>query len=368
MRESRLAAWLSLSLAPGFSPRQLQTFLSYCSCPERLLQHSWPEDTPGKALRSLRQAAQSKAVQEQVTAALKWQQQADCHILTLDSAEYPELLKTIPDPPPVLYVKGEPARLKQSQIALVGSRKPSPGGREIARQMAQDLSQNSFTITSGLALGIDTESHYGALAAGGSSIAVLGCGLEQVYPRSNCVLAEKLQVAGAVIAEFPLSAAPLAWHFPMRNRIISGLSQAVVVIEATQKSGSLITAQCALDQGRDVFAVPGSPCNPVSAGCNALIKSGAGVAENAADILAELGIFAAESTASIRQEPPTPHTLSQAATRLLAQMDMNPASIDRLIQRSELRPEKLLAILAELEILGLVQAVPGGYSLSPVRA
>ena len=368
MQESRLAAWLSLSLAPGFSPHQRQTFLNHCPCPEMLLQHSWHADSPGKALRSLQQAAQSKAVQEQVAAALKWQQQADCHILTLDSSDYPERLKTIPDPPPVLYVKGEPAKLKQPQIALVCSRKPSPGGCEIARQMAQDLSQNSFTITSGLALGIDTESHYGALAAGGSSIAVLGSGLEQVYPRSNCGLAEKLQAAGAVITEFPLSAAPLAWHFPMRNRIISGLSLAVVVIEATQKSGSLITAQCALDQGRDVFAVPGSPCNPVSAGCNALIKSGAGVAESAADILTELGVFAAECMVPAKQEPPSSHRLSPGATNLLAQMDMNPASIDRLIQRSELKPEKLLAVLAELEILGLVQAVPGGYSLSPVRA
>ncbi len=228
---------------------------------------------------------------KKIRQALLWQQQKHQHIITLRCSTYPPLLKEIPDPPLILYVAGSLDALALPQIAMVGSRKASPGGRAIAKRLAGDLTSAGYSVCSGMALGIDSESHHGALENQGVSVAVLGCGIDRIYPDSNKRLAQELVEKGAIVSEFPLGTPPKPWHFPQRNRIISGLSQGVVIVEAALKSGSLITARYALEQGREVFAVPGSLHNPQAKGSHHLLKNGAKLVENATDIIEELGAF-----------------------------------------------------------------------------
>lgn len=223
-----------------------------------------------------------------IEAELTWGTESHHHLITLQDPNYPAYLKTISDPPPVLYVKGQVDALHATQIAIVGSRKSSFMGKEHAFQFAYQLAQNQIAITSGLAKGIDSFGHQGALNAGGQTIAVLGSGIWDIYPKEHQALAEKMTEKGAIISEFPLKTAPLAKHFPQRNRIISGLSRGVLVVEAALKSGSLVTARLANEQGREVFAIPGSIQNPLSKGCHYLIRQGAKLVENIQDILEEL--------------------------------------------------------------------------------
>jgi len=371
MQEQELTAWLSLSLGSGLPSRQLLGLLAHFPSPRALLEMPLKELQPNLVapIKAVRAACRAQGVQGRVMQALKWQEQKDCHILSLDSPHYPGLLREIADPPVLLYVQGHAEALSLPQLAIVGSRKPSPGGREMARLLAGDLSKAGFSICSGLALGIDTESHQGALAVKGVSVAVLGSGLDRVYPRQNQVLARDLRERGALVSEYPLGAAAQAWHFPQRNRVISGLSRGVLVVEAAQKSGSLITAHCALEQGREVFAVPGSPFNPQSRGCHSLLKNGAALVESVRDIAEELGGFCTNadiSAAALLTDRMT--QLSQPARNLLGCLDANWASMDTLVLRSGLPVEQVLATLSELEIYRLIEAGPEGYSLSLRRA
>ena len=246
-------------------------------------------------------AAISTPDEKRIESDLKWLSHPNHHLLCWNDDNYPALLRRIKGPPAALFIDGDPGCLWQPQIAVIGSRNPTSGGLEHARDFATTLARQGMTITSGLASGIDSTAHTAALDAGAVTIAVNGTGLDKVYPASSQAVAERIRTQGAMISELPLGSPPKRQHFPSRNRIISGLSLAVLVIEAGVNSGTLITARKAAEQGRDVFALPGSLHNPMAKGCHRLIREGARLVETTADILQELGPLAVEVQTEIRQ-------------------------------------------------------------------
>ncbi len=297
------------------------------------------------------------AVQEQQN----WALQADNAIITSACPSYPGLLLQLSDPPPVLFVSGRIDLLGSPQIAIVGSRKPSPGGAKNASQLGQALSQHGLVVTSGLAYGIDAAAHQGALCANGPTIAVLGSGLENIYPRRHQHLAQRIRENGALLSEWAPTTAPLSHHFPRRNRIISGLSLATLVIEASEKSGSLITAKLALEQGREVMAVPGAIQNPMAAGCNRLIQDGATLITSHQDVLNNLNGFLLLNPVQTHHLPsPVKPKLDPSQHKILYSVDYNPTSIDNIVVQSGLTIEQVSSILLALELLGQVSSAPGG--------
>jgi DNA processing protein len=284
------------------------------------------------------------------------------HVLTLDDLRYPALLRQIPDPPPVLFVHGNPEVLALPQIAIVGSRNPTADGCANARLFATELSAAGYVITSGMALGIDTEAHKGTLERDGVTVAVLGSGLELVEGARNQSLANKIARRGAVVSEFLPGLPPLAAHFPRRNRVISGLAHGVLVIEAAEQSGSLITARCAGEQGREVFAVPGSIRNPVAQGCHRLIRQGAKLAQRVEDILEEFPALVEWERERVSTGPRPALTKRQQA--LLAHIAYEPVSVDTLVQRSRRELPELYVDLTKLEIAGYIVNRAEGYVLS----
>ena len=283
-------------------------------------------------------------------------------IITLTDSEYPSLLREIPDPPPFLYVSGN---LEGSlrNIAVVGSRNATAYGISTAQNLCADLSSFGITIISGMAIGIDTAAHQGALAGSGKTVAVLGSGLNNIYPTENQNLLERISENGAVITEFELNAEPEAHHFPIRNRIISGMSLGTVVVEATRKSGSLITARLAAEQNREVFAVPGSIQSFKSTGTHTLIKQGAKLVENAKDVLEELTAFmGAPNIKSDQNLSNTNENLSTLSTDEMAVykvLSPYPEHIDTIVHKTRIQPGKLLSILLQLELNGMVNQLPG---------
>lgn len=270
--------------------------------------------------------------------------------------DYPPLLKEISDPPPVIYLRGDPALLNLPNIAIVGSRSATSYGLRVAYNLAKELAGNKVSVCSGLALGIDTEAHTGTLAGGGKTIAVLGCGLDIVYPRQNNKLYQDIVQSGAVVTEYPLGTKPEGFRFPARNRIIAGLSQGVVVVEAARKSGSLITAQLGLDFGRDIFAVPGQVDSGKSEGAHWLLKQGAKLVQDAEDILEELwpGYQMEEKSADV-----TNVNLTIEAKAILGYLDVYPLARQELIDRSAMSAEQVSSILLMLELDDLVEILPG---------
>jgi DNA processing protein len=270
-----MKAWLALARTPGLHAGQLGDWLAAGAAPTTLARESRPAlaalglgEPAIEALRRPDEPALDRDAQ--------WLAGAQRSLIPWGSAAYPPLLASIPDPPLVLFVEGDPAVLGLPQLAVVGSRSPTPIGRDTAQQFAEHLARSGLAITSGLALGIDAASHRGALRASGRTIAVLGCGLDSIYPRENAPLAADIVASGgALVADLPTGTPPLKHHFPRRNRIISGLSVGTLVVEATLRSGSLITARLAAEQGREVFAIPGSIHSPLSHGCHRLIRQGA---------------------------------------------------------------------------------------------
>ncbi|HRD69035.1 MAG TPA: DNA-processing protein DprA [Legionella sp.] len=292
-----------------------------------------------------------------VDADLKWSETSDNnHLITWDSPLYPALLKEINDPPVVLYAKGQLSALNQPQLAIVGSRNPSVIGSENAYHFSKELARNGITIISGLALGIDAEAHKGCLAADGQTIAVLGTGIDCIYPRRHIQLAGHITQNGLLISEFPLKSPPIAGHFPRRNRIISGLSLCTLVIEAAIKSGSLITARMALDQNRDVLAIPGSIHNPLARGCHYLLQQGAKLVTSVNDVLDELIMDRQQQTI----DKPI-FSLASGNENLVKFIGFETTSIDQIILRSGLSVEQVTGELAELELQGAVISVSGGY-------
>lgn len=283
-------------------------------------------------------------------------------IISIEDPNYPPLLKETFSPPLVLYIAGNGSALSTLQLAVVGSRHPTPLGLQHAEQFASHLSQSGFTITSGLAFGIDGASHRGALAAKGVTIGVAGTGLDRIYPASHRTLVnEIIDNNGAVISEFPLATPPLRMNFPRRNRIISGLSVGVLVVEAALRSGSLITAKLALNEGREVFAIPGSIHHPLARGCHYLIRQGAVLVEKAEDILAELSSFGAFFQPQNSSSQTNLRLLSQELSALLSHIDYEITTIDVILSRSGLTVGEVSSMLLSLELDGFIKSVTGGY-------
>jgi len=297
---------------------------------------------------------------------LAWQTQGSNRwIIHWQDADYPQHLRDIHDPPPILFGLGDRQVLNSPQIAMVGSRNPSRGGEEIAFDFAKNLSNLGWTITSGMALGIDAASHRGALSVKGNTIAVLGTGIDRLYPSAHRQLALEIIENGALISEFVTGTAAKAQNFPRRNRIISGLSHGTLVVEASLHSGSLITARQAAEQGREVFAVPGSIHNPLAKGCNALIKDGVKLVETVDDIISELGEFVRQMPSEFLPETPSDQTkLDQDYQQLISQMGIDePLALDTLVERSGLTPEVISSMLLILELRGFVATAAGGRYL-----
>ncbi|NLZ51649.1 MAG: DNA-protecting protein DprA, partial [Thermoanaerobacteraceae bacterium] len=280
-------------------------------------------------------------------------------IVTLFDEDYPEQLKQIYDPPPVLYIKGKKTLLRKKAIAMVGSRKASTYGRRVATTFAKELALMNINIVSGMARGIDSFAHKGAIEAGGPTTAVLGCGIDIIYPPENVTLMQKILECGCVVSSFPFGTEPLPANFPARNRIISGLCLGTLVIEAAERSGSLITADFSLEQGRDVFAIPGNIFSPYSRGTHKLIKQGAKLVENIDDILDEL--YLEKLNNKNIQEKCDLKDLTASEITLFELIDYQPIQIEQLIEKTQSNSRNVNTILTRLELKGLISALPGGY-------
>ena len=352
--DQEILAWLRLGLIAELTPTGLRKLLAALSTPESVcaadrttLARLVPENVAAAIARG--------PDPERLVAAQRWLEDPVNHVVTLADKSYPRLLLEIADPPPLLYVKGNPALLDHASLAVVGSRNATQQGRSNAEAFSRELSEGGFTVVSGLALGIDAAAHVGGLAELSSSIAVVGTGLDIVYPARNRDLAHRLAGEGALVSEFALGTPALASNFPRRNRLISGLARGCLVVEAALKSGSLITARYALEQGREVFAVPGSIHSPLSKGCHLLIKQGAKLVESSQDILEELGAAVHDRGTTIASA-----TETVPDNPLLAALGFDPTDLDTLCQRSGLTPDTASAMLLTLELEGVVNRLAGG--------
>jgi DNA processing protein len=381
-----LAAWIRLSLTEGVGPQTARDLLSRFGLPENIVGAGFPalqKCVPEKIAYALSGAA-PEAMQAQIERTLAWASTEGNHVLTLADDNYPKALLNIADPPPLLYAKGRIALLSRPALAIVGSRHATVQGMQNAERFAQTLSASGLTVVSGLALGIDAAAHIGALAANalaaapaasdaaGSTVAITGTGLDLVYPARHHALAHRIAVEGCLISEYPLGTQAIASNFPRRNRLISGLAMGVLVVEAALQSGSLITARSATEQGRDVFAIPGSIHSPLSKGCHSLIRQGAKLVESAHDIMEELRwqsmaglVPAAAGSAETPAETPPTKAASSAdgapAAQLLALAGHDPVSIDQLVERSGLPAAEVQAALLTLEMQLQIEMLPGGY-------
>ncbi len=379
-RES-LAAWIRLSLTEGIGPQTARELLSRFGLPEDIVGAGFPalqKCVPEKIAYAL-SGAPSDAMQEQIERTLAWAYIEGNYVLTLADDSYPKALLSIPDPPPLLYAKGRIGLLSRPALAIVGSRNATVQGMQNAERFAHTLSASGLTVVSGLALGIDAAAHLGALGAqaapgvpatsathveAGSTIAVTGTGLDLVYPARHHALAHRIAIEGCLLSEYPLGTQAIAGNFPRRNRLISGLGMGVLVVEAATHSGSLITARSATEQGREVFAIPGSIHSPLSKGCHQLIRQGAKLVESAQDIMEELRW---QHRAAPVPAPNNAGVADAAAladdellARLLSLAGHDPVSIDQLIERSGMRAADIQAALLKLELQQRVELLPGG--------
>lgn len=348
--------WLALLRTPGVGCKTYLNILDHCS-PEQI----FSEKTVALSALGLREASIEAITNPDwkiIEQDLRWLEKSDNNALLFSDRDYPEQLKEISDPPPILFVRGDIEILSQPQIAIVGSRNPSSLGVQTAMDFSKSLAENGFTITSGLALGIDAASHQGALNANGHTIAVAGTGLDRVYPARHKNLATEILENGAIISELPPGTAAKANNFPRRNRIISGLCMGLLVVEAAKQSGSLISARLALEQNREVFAIPGSIHNPLARGCHALIREGAKLVEKSQDILEELGQYFQSPSESEPQFTQT--TLDLDQQKLLNLIQFSPTSIDDLVTASGDSVENIASVLLVLELQGYIASVAGG--------
>jgi DNA processing protein len=347
--------WIRLSRS-GLAARRLNALLAHYGSPEAIFAATEPElaTSPGMTAAAAAKLLEPEAAR--IEGDLRLMQQLGARLVIASDLLYPPLLSQIFDPPPFLFVRGSLILSGECAVGMVGSRRCSTYGRMMADRLARDLAAAGVTVVSGLARGVDTAAHAGALGAGGRTIAVLGSGLGCVYPSENRGLADRIAESGAVVSEFPMSADPDAWHFPARNRIISGWCQGVCVVEAPVDSGALITAEFAMEQGRDVFAVPGLVTDRRSHGAHALIRDGACLVEAADDILSALGVLSA--TLDPQLSLPDPE-LSEDEAMLHRLLGPQPRAVDDLIAESELPPARVSAALMLLELKGMVRKVSG---------
>jgi DNA processing protein len=354
-----LRYWLALWRMPGIGPIKFATILQAFSKLEDFF-----SITPNQR-KKLGLAEELQPDWHDVEQDLLWLQASPLHhIITIEDSRYPTLLKQIPDPPPLLFIKGNPHILSEPQLAIVGSRNPTINGLEIAKDFAAYLAKSGLVITSGFATGIDATSHQGALKSDGKTIAVMGTGLDRIYPKKHQNLAQEIvDQEGVLVCEFPIGTPVRAENFPQRNRIISGLSLGTLVVEAALQSGSLITARIANEQGREVFAIPGSIHNPLARGCHFLIKQGAKLVETAADILEELGTFvsAANPSHTKVQNLVSLPKLDPDHLKLLKCIGFESTSVDVLVQRSGFPVKIVSSMLLILELENYIAATPSGY-------
>jgi len=369
LSEKELCDWLLLLHTPGIGPRSYHKLLSRFGHPERILaaprQQLVACGLGQNTVRQLNHPADKATIRRY----LDWVRQTGNRIICFDDPDYPPLLREIPDPPPLLYITGDSDLLSRRQLAIVGSRNPSPAGRETTYDFSHSLASLGLVITSGLALGIDSSAHRGALDAGAPTIAVTGTGLDRIYPPGNRKLARMISTRGALVSELPIGTPPRPDNFPRRNRIISGLSLGTLVTEAALHSGSLITARLALEQNREVFAIPGAIHNPLSRGCHALLQQGAKLVTCLGDISEELP-FAAVST--IQTDRPVPEknntlALDPIQQTVLNNIDGSPTTIDTLVERTGLTAERLSSILLVLELRKRIMPYPGGAFCRPLQ-
>jgi len=359
-RDPGLASWLQLTLTPGLGAAALRGLLKQFGLPEQVLAAKRPQLERHASAAAI-DALHSEEVAREVQRALDWLDASGHSVVTLADGAYPRLLLETADPPALLYCAGRAELLNQPALAVVGSRNATAQGERNAESFARAFSEQGLTIVSGLALGIDAAAHRGGLAGAGSTVAVLGTGIDRIYPPGNRALAEEISRRGLLVSEFALGTPALAHNFPRRNRVISGLAQGCLVVEAALASGSLTTARAAAEQGREVFAVPGSIHSPLSKGCHALIKSGAKLAESAEDVLAELTAFRRTgfaSTAVMRSAEGA--AAAEPDSPLLVHMGYEPVDVDALCARAGLPAERVSAELLRLELAGRVAALPGG--------
>lgn len=364
-----LADWLRLVLTEGVGPQTARLLLSRFGLPGDVLAAGFSalqKCVPEKTALALCGPA-PEAMQQLIDATLAWAGLPGNHVLTLGDTAYPASLLTIPDPPPLLYAKGRIELLSRASIAIVGSRSATAQGMQNAERFARSLSDAGLSVVSGLALGIDAAAHQGACNArpdAGSTIAITGTGLDLVYPARNRALAHRIAEQGCLLSEYPLGTPAIAANFPRRNRLISGLSLGTLVVEAALQSGSLITARSALEQGREVFAIPGSIHSPLAKGCHQLIRQGAKLVESAQDIIEELRwrpdpASAAPAVPAGAVEATCPED-APASASLLGAAGHDPVSVDELSARSGMPASEVQAALLSMELQGRVERLPDG--------
>ncbi len=359
--------WLLIQQQLTIPPAQLRALMSLAGQPRRLAEISadevqqfvvqrYGEEARSEQLLSapMRDRIAGVLSDSNALAALA-EQHAHCELVCLTDEDYPLLLSEIVDPPPIVFMRGRRELLQSIMIAVVGSRRPSRRGEQDAHAFAQALSAHGITVVSGMAMGVDGAAHAGAMQEAAASVAVLGCGVDICYPRRNKALYDAMVEGGLVLSEYPLGSPPLPHQFPRRNRIISGMSLGVLVIEAAIKSGSLITARQALEQNREVFALPGSIHSPASRGCNALIRQGAKLVETLEDIVEELPCLPPGLAGAVLESP------EAEPPALLALLEFAPLTLDQLVVRSTMPVTELLSALGELELAGWVEQCSGGW-------
>ena len=362
MSDNSIIDWMALSFVPGLGARGVRQLINRFRSPDAVFSACNKGLDKGCGIRKNVAAtlANPTPLREKALSQLQRIRSGGAKAICPDDDDYPQLLGEIADPPPVLYVQGRTELLRSPCVAMVGSRAATGYGRRSGFALARDLAGAGLTVVSGLALGIDGEAHSGALSAQGGTIGVLGCGLDVVYPRQNSKLYEQIRENGLLVSEYPLGTRPDAFRFPARNRIIAGMSRGVVVVEAARKSGSLITAEMALDEGRDVFAVPGQIDSFKSGGTHWLLQQGAKLVQSAEDILVEFGghpqmsdFEAADPTSLLESD------IDPDARKLLQTIDVYPAPRNELIAATGLGPAKVAELLLLLELEGLVELLPG---------
>lgn len=358
--DGSLAAWLRLALTEGLGAGHGRRLLATFGLPGQVLRagRAELEALAGARLASALCKPPSPALCAAIEATLAWAAQPGHAVATLADAHYPQALLTIPDPPLMLYLRGNPGLLNADALGVVGSRNATAQGLAHAGRFSEELSRAGLTIVSGLALGIDAAAHAGALRGPGSTVAVIGTGIDLDYPARNRALAQRIAEGGCIVSEYPLGMPPLAANFPRRNRLISGLARAVLVVEAAAQSGSLITARVAAEQGRDVFAIPGSIHSPLAKGCHQLIRQGAKLVETTQDVLEELPGFAPR--ARVTQNAPVELRDDDAPTSLVMQaMGYDPLDADVIASRCGLDVARLSGLLLNLELEGRIEVLPG---------
>jgi DNA processing protein len=362
MSKSSIVDWIALGLIPGLGNRTILQLLEHFGDPHSVFAVCKNGGESCKSIKAklLPSLSSPEPFITQARSLLQRLHGGDATALCLADAEYPELLKTIADPPHVLYVQGNTDLLNSSCVAMVGSRAATGYGKRAAFTLARDLADAGATVVSGLAVGVDSEAHRGALSIHGATIGVLGCGLDVTYPRQNSKLYEEIRRKGLLVTEYPLGTKPDGFRFPARNRIIAGLSHGVVVVEAAKKSGSLITAEMALEEGREVFAVPGQIDSFKSSGAHWLLQQGAKLVQSVEDILVECeGGLSVSPAVSGGNAVLSANSIDRESAKLLEQIDVYPSARNELIARSGLGSAKIAELLLLLELEGLIEMLPG---------